>query len=324
MFGPRNAYLLTAAGSLLHAKALNLASVASLSVVVLGAVGYVMSDKGFQVRNMAWVFAYGIANAAYPIVTKLVIKSHVNMTSWGRTYYNNLMTFLVFIPVAFIAGEHRRVCLRSSKPISRCMFALQMIEAIDNFDQLDGDEQPQGRGKRDLIPLNRRGGQEAGGCAVGRGRGRCVAGAAGAVVPVGYRHLLPRLPGAVHLPGYPEAAHAVRCCWCDAVAHLVPRTPPCAGALVLDVGVGCWAAVGVGPPRLGLDGRVGGRARLPARTAGLCAVSRPCRRPPRAPVVAPCAPVVAPRAPVVAPRASSSPAAAQAWTRRGMRLPAPA
>ncbi len=84
-----------------------MASVLALALVVIGAVGYVLSDKGFEVRNMAWVFAYGLANAAYPIVTKLVIKSHVSMTSWGRTYYNNLMTFIVFIPVAFIAGEHR-------------------------------------------------------------------------------------------------------------------------------------------------------------------------------------------------------------------------
>ena len=94
--------------SLLQAKALNAASIGSLCMVVLGAMGYVLSDKGFQVKNMAWVFAYGLANAAYPIVTKLVIKSN-SMTSWGRTYYNNLMTFIVFIPVAFINGEHTKL-----------------------------------------------------------------------------------------------------------------------------------------------------------------------------------------------------------------------
>ena len=111
---------MTAPRSLLHAKALNMASVASLSLVVLGAVGYVLSDKGFEIRNMAWVFCYGVANAAYPIVTNLVIKSHVSMTSWGRTYYNNLMTFLVFIPVAFIAGEHRSVHLSCGAYGARC------------------------------------------------------------------------------------------------------------------------------------------------------------------------------------------------------------
>mmetsp|Transcript_3540 Transcript_3540/g.10329 ORF Transcript_3540/g.10329 Transcript_3540/m.10329 type:complete len:583 (-) Transcript_3540:6-1754(-) len=94
---------------LLHAKALDLHSIGSLLLVVLGAVGYMASDKGFQVRNMAWVFAYGFSNAAYPIVTKLVIKSNVSMTSWGRTYYNNLMTFIVFVPAAFLAGEHRKL-----------------------------------------------------------------------------------------------------------------------------------------------------------------------------------------------------------------------
>ena len=47
---------------------------------------------------MGWVFAYGLANAAYPVVTKLVIKSN-SLTAWGRTYYNNLMTFVVLVDV---------------------------------------------------------------------------------------------------------------------------------------------------------------------------------------------------------------------------------
>ena len=57
---------------------------------------------------MGWVFAYGAANAAYPIVTKLVIKSN-SLTAWGRTYYNNLMTFIVFIPVAILIGEPQKL-----------------------------------------------------------------------------------------------------------------------------------------------------------------------------------------------------------------------
>ena len=57
---------------------------------------------------MFWVACYGCANAAYPIVTKLVIKSN-DMTSWGRTYYNNLMTFLVFLPGLFVLSEHEKM-----------------------------------------------------------------------------------------------------------------------------------------------------------------------------------------------------------------------
>lgn len=28
------------------------------------------------------------------------------MTTWGRTYYNNIMTFIVFLPLVFVMGEH--------------------------------------------------------------------------------------------------------------------------------------------------------------------------------------------------------------------------
>lgn len=30
-----------------------------------------------------------------------------SMTTWGRTYYNNIMTFIVFLPLAFVMGEDK-------------------------------------------------------------------------------------------------------------------------------------------------------------------------------------------------------------------------
>jgi hypothetical protein len=68
----------------------------------------IVRDATRQVRSMGWVLAYGVANAAYPIVTKLVIRSN-SLTAWGRTYYNNLMTFLVFAPVAILVGDVGRL-----------------------------------------------------------------------------------------------------------------------------------------------------------------------------------------------------------------------
>mmetsp|Transcript_67789 Transcript_67789/g.141339 ORF Transcript_67789/g.141339 Transcript_67789/m.141339 type:complete len:356 (-) Transcript_67789:59-1126(-) len=91
---------------MLQARALSPGAIASLGLVLAGSVAYAASDAGFQVKNLAWVAAYGCANAAYPIVTKMVIRSK-EMTSWGRTYYNNLMTFIVFLPSLFILGEHK-------------------------------------------------------------------------------------------------------------------------------------------------------------------------------------------------------------------------
>jgi len=94
---------------LLQAQALNTEAIISLCMVVFGAIGYVLSDKGFIIKNMFWVFCYGCTNAAYPIVTKMVIRSNDTMTSWGRTYYNNLMTFMIFLPGMFVLGEHHTV-----------------------------------------------------------------------------------------------------------------------------------------------------------------------------------------------------------------------
>ena len=94
---------------LLQARMLNTEAVMALVMVVSGAVGYVVSDKGFVVKNMLWVFAYGCCNAAYPLVTKMVIRSNEEMTSWGRTYYNNLMTFMVFLPGMFVLGEQEQL-----------------------------------------------------------------------------------------------------------------------------------------------------------------------------------------------------------------------
>mmetsp|Transcript_27477 Transcript_27477/g.67828 ORF Transcript_27477/g.67828 Transcript_27477/m.67828 type:complete len:337 (-) Transcript_27477:1022-2032(-) len=91
---------------LLQARALDSKSIGALLMVILGAVGYCLMDKGFKIENMMWVFAYGVCNAAYPIVTQLVIRSK-SMTSWGRTYYNNILTFLIFLPMVFIIGEDR-------------------------------------------------------------------------------------------------------------------------------------------------------------------------------------------------------------------------
>jgi ABC-type long-subunit fatty acid transport system fused permease/ATPase subunit len=37
------------------------------------------------------------------------------MTTWGRTYYNNIMTFIVFLPLAFFMGEHNTMSSYLSK-----------------------------------------------------------------------------------------------------------------------------------------------------------------------------------------------------------------
>jgi hypothetical protein len=57
---------------------------------------------------MGWVFAYALAYAAYPIVTKLFTRTN-SLTALGRTYYSNLMTSIVFVPVVLVVGEVGRL-----------------------------------------------------------------------------------------------------------------------------------------------------------------------------------------------------------------------
>eukprot|EP00282_Hemiselmis_andersenii_P000853 CAMPEP_0114160692 /NCGR_PEP_ID=MMETSP0043_2-20121206/28499_1 /TAXON_ID=464988 /ORGANISM="Hemiselmis andersenii, Strain CCMP644" /LENGTH=310 /DNA_ID=CAMNT_0001256761 /DNA_START=83 /DNA_END=1012 /DNA_ORIENTATION=+ len=94
---------------LLSVKALDAKSFGALCMVSGGAVGYFLSGGGMKEgTNMGWVLAYCATNAAYPIVTKLVMMSRA-MTTWGRTYYNNLLTFIIFIPAALILREDQKV-----------------------------------------------------------------------------------------------------------------------------------------------------------------------------------------------------------------------
>mmetsp|Transcript_59077 Transcript_59077/g.140533 ORF Transcript_59077/g.140533 Transcript_59077/m.140533 type:complete len:344 (+) Transcript_59077:302-1333(+) len=116
---------------LLQAKALSMPAMASLVLVVAGAIGYVMADKGFEVRNLFWPVAYGVVNASYPIVTKLVMRSNEEMTSWGRTYYNNLMTFMIFLPGMFVLGEHTTISeINNNGGLSTISLGLLLLSCI--------------------------------------------------------------------------------------------------------------------------------------------------------------------------------------------------
>mmetsp|Transcript_7253 Transcript_7253/g.24991 ORF Transcript_7253/g.24991 Transcript_7253/m.24991 type:complete len:307 (-) Transcript_7253:9-929(-) len=94
---------------LLKTRILSFHMLGTLCLVLVGSLGYVMSDKGLKVENIFWVFFYGCANAAYPLVTQVAIRRHQHMNSWDRTFYNNLMTLFVFLPGIFLLGEHETI-----------------------------------------------------------------------------------------------------------------------------------------------------------------------------------------------------------------------
>lgn len=71
----------------------NLRSWICLLFLVLGSIGYVMVDSGFEVRAYAWLFAWYIFFVFDTVYVKHMCES-VQMTNWGRVYYTNALALL--------------------------------------------------------------------------------------------------------------------------------------------------------------------------------------------------------------------------------------
>ena len=58
----------------------------ALVFITMGAAGYVMTDKGFQVDAYMWVGVWFVVFAVDVVYIKYIVDT-VPMTSWGRVYY---------------------------------------------------------------------------------------------------------------------------------------------------------------------------------------------------------------------------------------------
>lgn len=76
----------------------------SLLVIAMGAALYVMNDDGFQVEAYTWVVLYFLAITAEMIYVKFVVDS-VEMTTWGRVYYNNVLSIPPTLCLGYFFGE---------------------------------------------------------------------------------------------------------------------------------------------------------------------------------------------------------------------------
>jgi GDP-mannose transporter len=65
-------------------------STSMLFLSLVGSIGYVTADSGFQVRAYSWAVAWVIIFLFDQVYIKHVI-STVPMTSWSRVYYNNII-----------------------------------------------------------------------------------------------------------------------------------------------------------------------------------------------------------------------------------------
>jgi len=68
----------------------NTKTMGSLLGIVLGAIIYVLTDSTFRLESYFWIFMYFIAQCLDVLYIKHIVNS-VQMTAWGRSYYNNLL-----------------------------------------------------------------------------------------------------------------------------------------------------------------------------------------------------------------------------------------
>lgn len=76
----------------------------SLAVIVMGAILYVVTDDGFQVAAYMWVVLYFVSITAEMVYVKFVVDS-MEMTTWGRVYYNNVLSIPPTLALGFVFGE---------------------------------------------------------------------------------------------------------------------------------------------------------------------------------------------------------------------------
>lgn len=86
----------------------NVRSFLSLLVIVVGSVAYVLFDKEFELDSYVWVFAYFISIVSEMVYVKYII-NEIDMSTWGRVYYNNLLSIPPVLVLGYIFNDHEAV-----------------------------------------------------------------------------------------------------------------------------------------------------------------------------------------------------------------------
>ncbi|GAQ89444.1 nucleotide sugar transporter [Klebsormidium nitens] len=109
----------------------SLPAFASLGVIFMGAITYMITDSAFTVRAYSWAFAYLVVITFDMIYIKHVVM-HIGLPTWGLVYYNNLTAFLLSPPVLYGMGEFRGVIAQDSQAwwtqivpiVASCLFGV--------------------------------------------------------------------------------------------------------------------------------------------------------------------------------------------------------
>uniref|UniRef100_A0A7S2RWG0 Sugar phosphate transporter domain-containing protein n=1 Tax=Mucochytrium quahogii TaxID=96639 RepID=A0A7S2RWG0_9STRA len=80
----------------------------TLVLIVIGAIGYVMTDKEVSLKAYFWGAAYVIAMVVDTILVKKVV-TDVELTPWGLVLYNNLIASALYPFFCIMTGESTEV-----------------------------------------------------------------------------------------------------------------------------------------------------------------------------------------------------------------------
>jgi GDP-mannose transporter len=78
-------------------------SLISLTFTTIGAIGYLLTDKGFQIIAYEWIAVWVVVLTIDMVYIKYVIET-VPMTSWGRVYYQNLLALPLVLMIGCLTG----------------------------------------------------------------------------------------------------------------------------------------------------------------------------------------------------------------------------
>jgi len=86
----------------------NLRSWFALIAIVIGAAAYVYFDGDFKLDSYVWVIAYFVSIVSEMVYVKYVI-TEVKMTTWGRVYYNNLLSIFPVAVFGWIFNDYENL-----------------------------------------------------------------------------------------------------------------------------------------------------------------------------------------------------------------------
>ncbi|GMH20536.1 hypothetical protein Nepgr_022377 [Nepenthes gracilis] len=87
----------------------------SLVVILVGAIGYVVTDSAFTLTAYSWAFTYLVTITTEMVYIKHMV-TNLGLNTWGFVLYNNLLSLMMAPLFWFITGEYNEVfnALRSS------------------------------------------------------------------------------------------------------------------------------------------------------------------------------------------------------------------